>query len=72
MLRSERIESYSRAYETLIDSIKEFPKEMWQFKPAPDKWSIHEVLIHIADSEVSSFCPRQKNHLRIRFNHNGL
>jgi hypothetical protein len=28
---------------------------MWQWKPAPEKWSIHEVLIHIADSEANSF-----------------
>lgn len=60
MLRSERIESYSRTYELLIESIKEFPKEMWQFKPAPDKWSIHEILIHIADSETSSFIRARK------------
>ena len=60
MLRSERIELYSKAYELLIDSLKEFPKEMWQFKPAPNKWSIHEVLIHIADSEASSFARARK------------
>ncbi|WP_397367118.1 DinB family protein [Paenibacillus chitinolyticus] len=23
-----------------------------RFKPAPDKWSIHQILIHIADSEL--------------------
>lgn len=28
---------------------------MWQWKPAPDKWSIHEILIHIADSEANSY-----------------
>jgi hypothetical protein len=60
MLRQERIESYSKAYELLIDSLNEFPEEMWQFKPAPNKWSIHEVLIHIADSEASSFARARK------------
>jgi hypothetical protein len=34
--------------------LRDFPKEMWQWKPAPDKWSIHEVIMHIADSEANS------------------
>ncbi|MCX6197933.1 MAG: DinB family protein [Bacteroidetes bacterium] len=58
MSREERntvIESYGNAYNLLIESLKEFPKEMWQWKPAPEKWSIHEILIHIADSEANSF-----------------
>jgi hypothetical protein len=53
--RNALIESYGNAYNMLVDSLKEFPKEMWQWKPAPEKWSIHEVLIHIADSEANSF-----------------
>jgi hypothetical protein len=28
---------------------------MWQFKPAPDRWSIHEIIVHLADSEANSF-----------------
>jgi hypothetical protein len=60
MTRLEKLESYSSAYDSLIQSLKNFPKEMWQFKPAPNKWSIHEVLIHIADSEVSSFARARK------------
>lgn len=58
MSREERntvIESYGNAYNLLIESLKEFPKEMWQWKPASEKWSIHEILIHIADSEANSF-----------------
>lgn len=53
--RNTMIESYGNAYPVLIEALKEFPKEMWQWKPAPDKWSIHEVIIHIADSEANSF-----------------
>jgi hypothetical protein len=53
--RNTLIESYGNAYALLIEALKEFPKEMWQWKPSPDKWSIHEVLIHIADSEANSF-----------------
>ena len=28
---------------------------MWQFKPSPRDWSIHEILIHLPDSEANSF-----------------
>jgi hypothetical protein len=53
--RNALIESYGNSYKLIIEALKEFPKEMWQWKPAPEKWSIHEVLIHIADSEANSF-----------------
>ncbi len=53
--RNALIESYGNAYNILIEALKEFPKEMWQWKPTPEKWSIHEIIIHIADSEVNSF-----------------
>jgi hypothetical protein len=53
--RTRLIESYGKAYDTLIEALKEFPKEMWQWKPAPDKWSIHEIIIHITDSEANSY-----------------
>ena len=53
--RNALIESYGNAYQVLIEALKEFPKEMWQWKPAPSKWSVHEIIIHIADSEVNSY-----------------
>ena len=53
--RNTLIESYGKAYDLLIESIKKYPVEMWQWRPAPDKWSIHEVLVHITDSEANSF-----------------
>ena len=53
--RNKLINSYSSAYDTLVEALKKYPKEMWQWKPAPEKWSIHEVLIHITDSEANSY-----------------
>ena len=53
--RNQFIESYGQAYNTLTQAIKKYPREMWQWKPAPEKWSIHEVIIHITDSEANSF-----------------
>lgn len=53
--RRSQIESYGRAYEQIVAALAEFPKEMWQFKPSPERWSIHEIIIHLADSEANSF-----------------
>lgn len=53
--RNALIESYGNAYNVLVESLKDFPKEMWQWKPAPEKWSVHEIIVHITDSEANSF-----------------
>ena len=53
--RKALIESYGNAYAVLLKALEEFPQEMWQWKPAPEKWSIHEILIHLADSEANSY-----------------
>ncbi|HEX3053394.1 MAG TPA: DinB family protein [Aggregatilineaceae bacterium] len=53
--RQARIESYGRAYDRLVEALASFPREAWQFKPAPDSWSIHEQLVHLADSEAVSY-----------------
>jgi DinB superfamily len=52
--RQPIIESYGQAYQTLIEGIKKFPREMWDFKPATG-WSIHQIICHIADSEANSY-----------------
>jgi hypothetical protein len=53
--RVKKIKSYELAHHQLIAALEKFPHEMWQYKPSPDDWSIHEIIIHIADSEVSSY-----------------
>ncbi len=53
--RNDKIESYGTAYQRLVSALARFPQDMWQFRPAPDRWTIHEILIHIADSEASSY-----------------
>jgi len=52
--RKRVIESYGKAYDALMEGLKAFPREMWTFKPATG-WSIHEILIHITDSEANSY-----------------
>lgn len=53
--RQQLIASYGQAHTVLLEALKKFPKEMWQWKPAPEKWSVHEIIIHIADSEANSY-----------------
>jgi hypothetical protein len=53
--RHSKIGLYQEAYEILTSALKQFPKEMWQYKAGPDRWSIHEIIVHIADSEANSY-----------------
>lgn len=53
--RNHLIESYGQAYRLLTEALNKYPKEIWQWKPAPQKWSIHEVIIHVTDSEANSY-----------------
>ena len=52
--RHEKIELYGKGFDMLIEILKDIPREMWTFKPAPTEWSIHEVIIHLADSESNA------------------
>jgi uncharacterized damage-inducible protein DinB len=58
--RQRKLESYESAYQKLIAAIREFPAEMWQFRPEADSWTIHETIIHITDSETHSFARCRK------------
>ncbi len=53
--RKSKIRSYGNAYTELTRALRKFPKRMWKYKPAPDRWSIHEIIVHLADSEANSF-----------------
>jgi len=48
------IKEYGRGYEMLREAINGLTEEELRFKQAPDKWSIHEILIHVTDSEILS------------------
>jgi hypothetical protein len=49
-----KIKLYGKGYELLIETLKTLPKKMLKFKPAPNEWSVHEILIHLADSETNA------------------
>ena len=48
------------SFKKLIAAVNQLPKEMWNFKPAPNKWSVHEIIIHMADSEANGFSRARK------------
>ena len=50
--RKEAIELYGRGYDLLMSTLKEVRTEAMHFKPEPKEWSVHEVIIHLADSEA--------------------
>jgi hypothetical protein len=53
--RKEKIEKYGSAYQELAGFIQTLSFEELNYKPAPEKWSGHEIIVHIADSEANSY-----------------
>lgn len=49
--RNRKIEEYGTGYDMLAAAVAEIPREAWTFKPAADEWSVHEILVHMGDSE---------------------
>lgn len=61
--RSERdslIDRYARGPALFKATLAKVPKEAFQWRPGPGKWSAHEVVVHCADSETNA-------HARIRY-----
>ncbi len=53
--RNNLIKAYAEGYAALLAALDEFPRTMWRYKPAPDKWSLHDILVHMADDEVNGY-----------------
>ncbi len=53
--RRRTIESFGRAPELLAAALRQFPKKMWLYKPVRERWSIHEIILHLADSEANAY-----------------
>ena len=63
MSRDERealIEQYARGPERIREALARVPKEALSWRPEAGKWSVHEVVVHCADSETNAA-------LRIRY-----
>ncbi|QBD76652.1 hypothetical protein EPA93_11820 [Ktedonosporobacter rubrisoli] len=53
--RQALLQRYSQAYDEVRQALETFPRQAWHFKPAPHEWSIHEIIIHLADAEANGF-----------------
>lgn len=49
--RSRKVEEYGRGPDLLMEALAGIPREAWSFQPGRDDWSVHEILVHMGDSE---------------------
>lgn len=49
--RNVKIEEYEHGFELFTAALAGIPREAWEFIPASGEWSIHEIILHMADSE---------------------
>ncbi len=49
------LESFGFGPNLLQAALRQFPKKMWCYQTSPDRWSIHDIVIHLADSEASTY-----------------
>jgi hypothetical protein len=50
----EKIEQYGRGFDLLTAALAKVPRKAWSYRPAPGEWSVHEIIVHMADSESMS------------------
>ncbi len=58
--REALVAQYARGPQRIQEALARVPKEALQWRPEPGKWSVHEVIVHCADSETNAA-------LRIRY-----
>jgi hypothetical protein len=51
--RRQRVDQYERGAHRLHEALQKVPDEAVKWRPAPGKWSAHEVVCHCADSEMN-------------------
>jgi hypothetical protein len=55
MDRQKSLQDYLEGYDTLTKLIKTATEEMLYYKPAANKWSAVEIIVHLADAECNGF-----------------
>ena len=53
--REALMDQYAHGYDLIQEALKKFPSEMWHFRMEDDSWSIHDIVIHLADSELVGY-----------------
>lgn len=52
--RTALIDRYERGPALLKAALAKVPREALQWRPAPGKWSAHEIIVHCADAETNA------------------
>ena len=52
--REDLIARYARGPQQIRSALARTPEEARQWRPGPDRWSVHEVVVHCADSEANA------------------
>ena len=50
----QKIELYGKGFAMLKETLADIPRKSWKFKPAASEWSIHEIIVHLSDSETNA------------------
>jgi uncharacterized damage-inducible protein DinB len=58
--RAANLTLYGDGCAMLDAALADAPREMWKFRPAEGAWSVHEIIIHLADSELNSYARVRK------------
>jgi len=51
---SDLIRRYEEGPEKLAAALAKVPRDAIKWRPGPEKWSAHEVIVHCADSETNA------------------
>ena len=51
----KKIEEFGSYAVILPEVLREFPREMWPYKPDADHWCVHEIILHLLDTELNFY-----------------
>lgn len=51
----KRVQEFLDGVRLVEDAVSRIPGGAWHFRPAPGKWTLHEILIHLADAEAVGY-----------------
>lgn len=54
-VRAELLLSYAKGPQLLKETLAACPGEALDFKPGPGKWSVRDIVFHLAESEVHAY-----------------
>ena len=49
--RNEKIEQYGHGFDLLTAALAYVPRKSWEYKASAADWSVHEIIVHMGDSE---------------------